>query len=360
MLSGDPGAGKTFISLALAAGFTIGRTPNGERCQPINVLYLSNENAPAEVVRPRFDLLGGDVDRFTFLEGTHHITEDGEEKRGPVSLADVSLLDIALTETGARLVIVDPIQSYLGAHVDLHRSNETRPVLDGLAKLAEKHQCVILLLRHLSKQGGGKAIHRGLGSIDLTGAVRSEMLAGSLPDTPETRALVHIKSNVGAVGASLGYAIDAEGGFSWTGRTEITAEEMLEGPSNSQQRSAVNDASEWLKDFLAAGSREQRECEKDAVAVGISIATLRRAKKALRVRSYRETMRGPWLWALPEGAQEDAHTKNLNTFGNLSALEDAQDTKMINETPLFYEDAQKTCVSTPVSTFGETEPEVRL
>ena len=155
MLSGDPAAGKTFISLAIAASFTTGRTPNGERCQSINVLYLSNENAAAEVVRPRLDSLDGDASRFHLLRGSV-CTEDGEEKRGAVSLADVSLLDAALTDTRAGLVIVDPIQSYLGADVDRHRSNETRPVLDGLAKLAESHHCTILLLRHLSKQSGGK------------------------------------------------------------------------------------------------------------------------------------------------------------------------------------------------------------
>jgi hypothetical protein len=219
---------------------------------------------------------------------------------------------------------------------------------------------VILLVRHVSKQSGGKAIHRGLGSIDLTGAARSELLAGSLPDDSETRVLVHIKSNVGPLGAALGYSIDGEGRFSWTGDSEVTADQILAAPSNSQERSAMSDAREWLKEFLAAGSQEQKECKKGAGEVGISFATLRRAKDALRVRSYRETMRGPWLWALPEGAHEDAHTKNVSTLGNLSAFEDAQDTKTLNVTPLFCEDAQKNCVSTPVSIFGETEPEARL
>ena len=132
-------------------------------------------------------------------------------------------MDHALRKTRAKLVIVDPIQSYLGPAVDLHRSNETRPVMDGLVRLAEEHDCAILLLRHLSKQNGGKAIHRGLGSIDLTGAVRSEMLAGSSPDNPSARALCHIKTNLSENGPTLGYAIDGEGCFAWTGRSEITA-----------------------------------------------------------------------------------------------------------------------------------------
>jgi hypothetical protein len=203
MISGDPGAGKSYLALAVGADLTLGRLLHGSACAPSNVLYLTAENPMAEVVRPRFDLLGGDPARLFLLKGTLW-AEDGEEQRGAITLADVQILDKAISETHARLVIVDPIQSYLGAGVDLHRSNETRPVLDGLAKLAEKHGCAILLLRHLSKQSGGKAIHRGLGSIDLSGAVRSEMLAGSLPDDPEARALVHIKSNVGPYGRTRG------------------------------------------------------------------------------------------------------------------------------------------------------------
>jgi hypothetical protein len=365
MLSGDPGSGKTFIALAIAAGYTVGRTPDGERCEPIDVLYMSVENAPAEVIRPRFDSLGGDAMRFHLLRGTTW-KQEGETVQGAISLSDVEILDKALIQTGAKLLIVDPIQSYLGANIDLHRSNETRPVLDGLAKLAEKHGCAILILRHLSKQGGGKAITRGLGSIDLSGAVRSEMLAGSLPDDPESRALVHIKSNLGAYGPSLGYSIGADGKFYWTGKSEITAGQMLESPSTSEDRSAVDDAREWLADFLSDGSKEQPECRKKAAGVGISFATLRRAKDALRVRSHKAAMKGTWFWALPdssEGAQDvaqGAHSEMLNPFAKLSAFQPAQNSKTAYEgahiSTLDYEEAQEVSVSTLLSTLADKPP----
>ena len=305
MLSGDPGSGKTFISLAICAGYTVGRTPDGERCEPINVLYMSVENAPAEIIRPRFDSLGGDAKRFYLLRGTSW-KQEGETVKGTISLSDVAILDKALIQTRAKLIVIDPIQSYLGANVDLHRANETRPILDNLSKLAESHGCAILLIRHLSKAGGGKAITRGLGSIDLSGAVRSEMLAGALPDDPESRAIVHIKSNLGAYGPSLGYCIDADGKFSWTGRSEITAGQMLEAPSNSQDRSAVDDAREWLRDLLKEGSREQKEVRKLAENEGISFGTLRRAKDALRVKSRKGAFGGSWIWSLSEDGPKDA------------------------------------------------------
>ena len=296
MISGDPGSGKSFIALSVCADLTRGKLRDGRIVEPAASLYLSIENPIAETIRPRFDLLGGDASRFFVLKGTL-FGEDGEEQRGAVTLADLPILDAAIVEAGARLIVVDPIQSYLGANVDLHRSNETRPVLDGLSKLAESRGCAILLLRHLSKQSGGKAIQRGLGSIDLTGAVRSEMLAGSLPDDPEARALVHIKSNVGRMGRTLGYSIDGEGRFSWTGESQITASELLAAPEGPDRK--LTEATQWLSEKLKAGSLEQREVREQAEAAGFSYRTLQRAKEALRIRSSKAAFSGKWFWFLP-------------------------------------------------------------
>ena len=311
MLSGDPGAGKSFVALSIAADLSRGKLRDGRTVEPATTLYLTIENPTAEVMRPRFDSLGGDPNRLHLFSDT-------------VSLADVDALEAAIIEVHARLVVVDPLQSYLGANVDLHRSNETRPIMDRLAKLAEKHCCAILLLRHLSKQGGGKPTYRGLGSIDLTGAVRSEMLAGSLPDDPEARALVHIKSNVGRMGNTLGYSIDGDGRFAWTGESSLTASDLLAVPTGPSDRKLA-EATQWLRTELKTGIREQREIQEMAEQAGITYATLRRAKDALHVRSHKAGMGGPWLWAFPEGAHnlpEDAQENNVSTFEDVSTFGD--------------------------------------
>jgi hypothetical protein len=303
ILNGDPGAGKTFIALAIAAAITVGKVPyTGEPRVPSHVLYLSVENSPEYVVRPRFDSLGGDPSRFHILRGS--IIGDGERaERGSVRLSDVSLLGDALLRTEARFVIVDPLQSYLGADVDAHRSNETRPVMDGLSRLAEEHICGILLVRHLGKAQTGRAIHRGLGSIDLSAAVRTELLAGCSPDDRAQRALVQEKSSLGQFGPSLGYIIEADGTFRWTGESELTAAALLAPESNDEETGAMAEAKDFLSSALAQGARPAKDVEAEARQEGISERTLKRAKKVLGVQSRKSGMSDGWEWSLPEGGQ---------------------------------------------------------
>lgn len=293
MLSGDPGAGKTYIALALAAALTVGRLPyTGEPCPPADVLYLSVENSAEHVLRPRFDSLGGDARRFHILRGS--VTGQGKRTtRGSVKLSDLQLLTDSIKQTEARLLVVDPIQSYLGAEVDAHRSNETRPVLDGLVRLAEEHNTSVLLVRHFAKSPTGRAIHRGLGSIDLTGAVRTELHAGSVDDQ---RAMVQAKSNLGQLGESLGYVIEGDGSFRWTGKSDLTAADLQAAESTREERSDIDEACDYLQQTLAKGPKKVKELED---GTDVHTRTLRRAAQKLGVQRTRDGERGPYLWGLP-------------------------------------------------------------
>ena len=293
MLSGDPGAGKTFIALAIAAALTTGRLPySGEPCLPIDVLYLSVENSPEHVLRPRFDSLGGDPRRFHLLRGSI-IGQGKRAMHGGVKLSDRQLLHDSIKQTQAGLVVVDPIQSYLGAEVDAHRSNETRPLLDGLVRLAEEHNACVLLVRHFAKSPTGKAIHRGLGSIDLTGAVRTELHAGSVDDK---RAMVQAKSNLGQLGESLGYEIGGDGSFRWTGKSDLTAVDLQAAESTREERSDIDEACDYLEQSLASGPRKIKELED---GTDVHTRTLRRAAQKLGVKRTRDGERGAWVWELP-------------------------------------------------------------
>lgn len=304
MLSGDPGCGKTFLAMAIAAALSKGRTPySGDPCQPVTLLYMSLENSPAHVLRPRFDRLDGDPSKFHVVRGT--ITGEGENaERGSIRLSDLELLKQALIATGSKLLVVDPIQSYLGSDVDSHRSNETRPILDGLARLAEEHQCAVLLVRHFAKAAAGRAIHRGLGSIDFTGAVRVELHAGIVNDQ---HVLVTAKSNLGAFGKSLGYAIEGDGLFRWTGEAEVTAGDLQMAEPTGEERGALDDAIWHLTEALRDGPKAAKEVQRELHDAGLAEATVRRAKTKLGVISQKTAMNGAWLWRLQSDRIEGAH-----------------------------------------------------
>lgn len=258
ILSGDPGSGKTFICLAIAAALTRGEVlPSGARCAAENVLYLTLENSPSYVLRPRFDAQGGDADRFIVMRGTLY-DDGGAEKQGGLSLADVDQLDTAISKTRARLIVIDPLQSFLGAGVDLHRSNETRPVLDGLIKLAERHACAVLIVRHLSKAQGVRSLYRGLGSIDITGAARSELFVAADPNDPNRRVMAHAKSNLAMLGSSLTYTIGEDGKLGWGDPSNLTADDLFVERTPEQQN-AVEEAAEFLEEVLSVGAQLSKD-----------------------------------------------------------------------------------------------------
>lgn len=298
LVSGDPGAGKTYLALAIAAALSNGRTPfTGQERAPVDTVYLSLENSPEHVVRPRFDSLQGDASRFHLLKGS--IASDGK-RTDSISLADTDLLGQAISQVRAGLVIVDPIQSYFGADVDTHRSNETRPILDGLVRLADEHHCCFLLVRHLSKASGRRAIHNGLGSIDITGAARTEMMAGHAPNEPSKRALVHVKSNIGRFGNSLGYTI-GESGFAWSGISELTSRDIVASDDEHEKRTEISAAIDFLSNALASGSRLMKEIQQES---GLTERTLQRAAGRLKVKKERDGKSGPWRWSLPDHTRQ--------------------------------------------------------
>ena len=201
-------------------------------------------------------------------------------------------LEDALKQTGARLLILDPIQAYLGGGMDMNRANEARDMTKKLGALAEKYKCAIVLIGHMNKAAGNKAAYRGMGSIDFFAVARSVLLVGRVEGQPNTRAVVQIKNNLAAFGHPKAFRL-SENGFEWQGDYEITADEVLGGiaPKANKLEQAKHLLLELAVESKVISSAAIIELAKDH---GISKRTLESAKKELNIPAKR--INNIWYW----------------------------------------------------------------
>ena len=271
VLQGNPGEGKTYFAMHLAAACTNGKLlPNMERLEPFNVIYQTAEDGLGDTVKPRLIEAGADLDRVLVID-------DSEVQ---LTLSD-ERIEKAIIENNARLVIIDPIQAYLGADVDMNRANEVRPIFMRLGQVAQRTGSAILLIGHLNKAAGMQSLQRGLGSIDIAAAVRSVMFIGKLKHDPTMRILTHEKSSLAPPGVSLAFSLGDEGGFRWVGEYDITADEMLSG-IEPQRETKTQQAKDLICTLLAGGKQVLSEdIDKAALERGIPGRTVRDAKREL-------------------------------------------------------------------------------
>jgi len=307
ILEGDPGQGKTYFMLALAASLTQGFTlpdqrgrpgPPGES-PPQNILYVSAEDGLADTLVPRAIKAGADLTR---LYGVRGVEVDGDLQ--PFTLAQISMLSEAVHDLQAQLVIIDPIQAFLGADVDMHRANEVRPLMAALARLAEVHKCSVLIIRHINKSLGGKALYRGMGSIDFTAAARSVLVVAESLEDPSKKIIAQAKNSYAPLGASLIFSI-TEDGFAWCGVAKISADELVgQQPAKHQHQRVA--AAEWLVECLKDGELPANTIRQEAEANGIAWRTIERAKQEMRVISFKKL--DLWYWKLPPLQEEEENT----------------------------------------------------
>jgi len=271
VLQGNPGEGKTYFAMHLAAACTNGKLlPNMERMEPFNVIYQTAEDGLGDTVKPRLIEAGADLDRVLVIDDSDVQLTLSDER-----------IEKAIVENNARLVIIDPIQAYLGADVDMNRANEVRPIFMRLGQVAQRTGCAILLIGHLNKAAGMQSLQRGLGSIDIAAAVRSVIFISKLKHDPTMRILTHEKSSLAPPGVSLAFSLGDEGGFRWVGEYDITADEMLSG-IEPQRETKTQQAKDLICTLLAGGKQALSEdIDKAALERGIPGRTVRDAKREL-------------------------------------------------------------------------------
>ena len=195
-------------------------------------------------------------------------------------------LESAIKQTGARVLILDPIQAYLGGTMDMNRANEARDMT--------KYKCAILLIGHMNKAGGNKAAYRGMGSIDFFAVARSVLLVGRIEGEPDLRAVVQIKNNLAVFGHSKAFRL-TETGFEWIGDYEITADEVLGGIAPKVNK--LEQAKKMLRELAETSTSVQSsEIFDMAEDLNISKRTLENAKKELEIKARR--IGNSWYWDL--------------------------------------------------------------
>lgn len=231
LMHGNPGDGKTFASLKIASQCTRGEAlPGNVKMQPINIIYQTAEDGLADTIKPRLMAVDADNDRV--------FTIDEEDK--PITLTDPRLED-AIKRVDAKLLVMDPIQAFVGAGVDINRANEVRAVLKPLCDMAQRNKCAVLLIGHLNKARGLISICRGIGSMDFTATVRSVLIVGRYRDDPNIRIIVHDKSSLSPEGDSIAFRLDGETGtFEWLdGFENVTADEILISSRGGKNRKST-------------------------------------------------------------------------------------------------------------------------
>jgi hypothetical protein len=302
ILDGDPGLGKSLVTLDLCARLSTGRDfPDSQPSNgPANSVILSDEDNAEDTIRPRIEALGGDPERVFVVR------HDDIGSSGPFRIpTHLEVLDDALVQMTARLLVIDPVVAFLERGTHFRDDQSVRRALSPLAALAERRQCSVKMVRHLNKSGASRSLYRGGGSIGIVAACRSAWLAARDPSDPQRRVLAQVKNNLAAPQPSLVYQVqpskDAPPTLTWHGTSELTADQLLAAAARIDPLGPRQRARDFLLDFLRDGPRPAREFWPIAQRHGLAKRTISRARRELSIRSCRVCRQGPFIsyWALP-------------------------------------------------------------
>ena len=273
IIQGNPGEGKTYFAMMLTAACTNRKLfPNMEDIEPFNVIYQTAEDGMGDTIKPRLVEAGADLSRVMVIDDTEEALTLSDDR-----------IEKAVRQNHVRLVIIDPVQAFIGADVDMNRANEVRPVFRKLGMIAEKTGCAIVLIGHLNKSSGTQSAYRGLGSIDIIAAVRSLIFIGKVRKDPTTRVLIHEKSSLAPPGETMAFKLGDEEGFRWVGAYEISADELLDGKEGKATETKLERGAKLIRELLADKKEISiRELDEKAKEQGISGRTMRDVRSRMK------------------------------------------------------------------------------
>jgi putative DNA primase/helicase len=319
LLVGRPGEGKSFLTCDITARVTTGATwPDGSDCPAGSVILICGEDDPGDTIRPRLDAHYADVRRVHLLSMVRRFGDDGRPRETMFTLADVEALESALkSQPECKLVVIDPIGSYLGGGTDAHRDNEVRGVLAPVAQLLAKYGAAGLIVAHRRKSAGFNADETALGSRAFTGIARAVWHLSRDSENKSRRLLLPGKNNLGPEGDGLAFTIEGNpAAIAWEADpVRMTADEALavENAGGSVDESkpgpepkARNAATVWLAGILASGEVEASKVKAESTAAGLAWRTVQRACDELGAIREKNGFSGAWQWRLPKDGTNDA------------------------------------------------------
>jgi len=281
IVQGDPGEGKTTLVLNIISLLSKGEPlPFTDKSFKAVCIYQNAEDDNSDTIKPRLEVHKANCDNVCFIE-----KEDG------LLFMDDDSIEKAIVKSNAKLLVLDPIQAYIGDNIDMNRANVIRPRMTKLKETAEKTGCAIVLIGHMNKNSGGKANYRNLGSIDISAAARSVLLVAKQNKESEIKVLAQLKNNLAPLGKSLSFRVK-DGEVEWLSECELTADELLSGAGANK----ISLAEDFLSVKLEHGMLLANDILAEANELGIGKRTLRKAKAELGVQSVKKD--GCWFWSL--------------------------------------------------------------
>lgn len=309
LIGGEPGMGKSQITLATAAAVSAGgEWPDGGHAPKGSVIVLSSEDAADDTILPRFIAAGGDVNRILFVKS---VLDKKGKKRGFSLQRDLEALTKARKRLGDEevpLVIIDPITAYMGEGLDSHRTSDVRAVLERVNDWSAATRAAVFAITHPPKAQQNRAVNNFTGSLAFAAAARFAYVTAE--DENEQRFFLPVKWNIGPRPMGLAYKIEGKdigdgvsippinaGHIVWGNETNMSADDFI----NAEKGDALRDAISFLRNELGFGRRKADDIKTKAQEQGISTRTLARAKVDLGVIPVKEGFgkTGVWWWSLP-------------------------------------------------------------
>ena len=314
LLAGDPGLGKSFVTLDMAARVSRGDSwPDVPLLkQPVgNVVLFNAEDDLADTIAPRLDQAKADDSRIVAVEGVAAL---GQRRHFSLEQDLPRLEEVLHNHSDTRLVVIDPIAAYCGK-IDSHRNTDVRGLLAPLAELAGHFHVAVVAVTHLSKTGGTKAVYRAMGSLAFAAAARSVWAIVKDTGDPQRRLFLPAKMNLARDPNGLAYRI-ADGRVQWEtdgvhmhADDAFAAEVAAAEPKRGRGSSERHEAAEWLREELSHGSVPTTQILEIGKELGFSERTLRRAYKSIGAKPTKESFGGRWFWGLAgQDDHKDSHT----------------------------------------------------